>query len=181
MYNSDITSTSRLVSIVETYGLTLSSSTVTFGASAPSPTAQPVPSNTPTYRPTHVSSDPFGLSSSSFDDQGIVPQSYTCDITKRLYIRVNGAGMNSPQFEWYNPPTGTVDFLFTMSTIVGVRGTVIDYKYDWGVYNISSSMVELPEGVAEGYEGILFGGSSPPSPDYYYYYMSICPTTMGYK
>lgn len=124
----------------------------------------------------------FSLDSLVMNESLSIPFEYTCDIETK-YWRYTGAALNNPPFVWSCPPDGTKEFMFTLSTLVGPGspGEGPDYKYDWCLYNIPSTMQSIPTGVYTDYNGVQFCGSYPPDPDTYYYYLDVCPTSLGQK
>jgi len=68
----------------------------------------------------------FYLYSAQINDTGWLSRDCTC----------NGFAIN-PSFYWSNVPSGTVDYLLTMSTITA-RGIA----YKWGLFNLSSGIFD---------------------------------------
>lgn len=108
----------------------------------------------------------FTIFSSSFDYAGSLNINYTCTA-----LGVSSGG-NSPPLSWKNVPEGTVEFVLLMtSNYYDDNGGGL--KYDWGLYNIPSTLTELPAGVSseKSYCNTDYGlcsGTTPEKPQYYY-------------
>ncbi|HET6219556.1 MAG TPA: YbhB/YbcL family Raf kinase inhibitor-like protein [Acidobacteriaceae bacterium] len=114
------------------------------------------------------------LSTTSFDDGGIIPDKYTAAAT--------GTPV-SPPLTWTNVPDGTASFaLLVHDPDTSVRKTVTEILH-WMVYNISGTAHELPEGVpaeAQLPDGAIQGrnyttkvgyaGMGAPAPGPYHHY-----------
>jgi Raf kinase inhibitor-like YbhB/YbcL family protein len=87
----------------------------------------------------------FTLTSSSFPDAGPIPTLYTCD---RKDI--------SPGLSWTNIPAKTQSFALIVSDPDAPNGV----WYHWVVYNIPSSVKELPEGFTRLPAGAVIGKNS---------------------
>lgn len=103
-------------------------------------------------------SSAFALSSTAFVDGGRIASSYTCD----------GAG-SVPPLAWSSPPTGTVEYALTLTTLAA-DGT----KYNWVLYGIPASATEITDATSVG-----TSGKSTDGPDLRYY--APCSTGPGDK
>jgi Raf kinase inhibitor-like YbhB/YbcL family protein len=80
---------------------------------------------------------PFVLSSSSFEDGGIIPDKYTQASPNPI----------SPALSWQNPPAGTVSYTLIMhDPDTAPRKGTSDVLH-WLAFNIPGSTTSLPEGV----------------------------------
>lgn len=125
---------------------------------------------------THSQNNTFTLTSSAFNNNASIPSKYTCD------------GNNiSPALQWKNPPAGTQSFALIVDDPDAPKKTWVH----WVVFNIPSSVTNLPEGVANGSfkTGVndfyymkdgswQYGGPCPPSGQHRYYFTLYALDTM---
>lgn len=117
-------------------------------------------------------SEPVGaqipLSSSAFEEGGMIPREYTCD----------GADV-SPPLSWGALPDGTVSLALIVEDPDAPMGTWVH----WVLYNLPADLRDLPQGVAPGpslpFDGqqgkssfgkLAYGGPCPPSGTHRYYF-----------
>ena len=81
---------------------------------------------------------PFTLSSTSFQDGGVIPDKYT---------QANTAGAISPELEWVNVPAGTVSYVLLMHDPDNSSQKTMTDTLHWMMFNIPASVTKLPEGV----------------------------------
>ena len=81
---------------------------------------------------------PFTLSSTSFQDGGVIPDKYT---------QANAAGAISPELEWVNVPAGTVSYVLLMHDPDNAPQKKLMDTLHWMMFNIPASTAKLPEGV----------------------------------
>lgn len=88
----------------------------------------------------------FSLQSSAFSQNQKIPVIYTCD------------GKNiSPELTWMNPPENTRSFVIISST----PDSPVGIFYNWVLFNIPSTMNQLPEAISEDIpDPILVGHNS---------------------
>lgn len=92
---------------------------------------------TGTFVQAQPSSQPMGLTSSSFEDGGIIPNKYTQASPSPV----------SPALSWTNAPAGTVSFtLIVHDPDTAPRKDSADILH-WMAFNIPGSTTSLPEGV----------------------------------
>ena len=104
---------------------------LTFGALliAAAPALAQAPANPP---------PPFILTSSSFQDGGVIPDKYTQAVPDPV----------SPALSWTNPPAGTASYTLIMhDPDVAPRKNTADILH-WMAFNIPGPATSLPEGVA---------------------------------
>jgi Raf kinase inhibitor-like YbhB/YbcL family protein len=78
------------------------------------------------------------LSSTSFEDGGVIPDKYTM---------AAGANAVSPALKWADAPSGVVTFVLIMHDLdAAVQRKTEDYLH-WMAFNIPASTTSLPEGV----------------------------------
>jgi hypothetical protein len=81
---------------------------------------------------------PFVLTSSSFQDGGVIPDKYTQAVPNPI----------SPALSWTNTPAGTQSFVLIMhDPDTAPRKSVVDILH-WMAFNIPGTATSLPEGVA---------------------------------
>ena len=81
---------------------------------------------------------PFTLTSSSFQDGGVIPDKYTS---------ANTSGAVSPALSWVNPPAGTVTYTLIMHDPDNAPQKHIQDTLHWLMFNIPGSTTSLPEGI----------------------------------
>lgn len=107
----------------------------------------------------------FTLKSSSFENNALIPQKYTCD----------GKGI-SPPLKWEGAPTGTRAYALIMDDPDAPVGT-----WDhWILFNIPASVNELEEGLSKIPDGsvggknswgkTIYGGPCPPDREHRYFF-----------
>jgi Raf kinase inhibitor-like YbhB/YbcL family protein len=81
---------------------------------------------------------PFTLTSTSFQDGGVIPDKYTQAVPNPI----------SPALSWVNTPAGTQSFALIMhDPDTAPRKSVVDILH-WMAFNIPGTATSLPEGVA---------------------------------
>ena len=81
---------------------------------------------------------PFTLTSSSFQDGGVIPDKYTQASPSPV----------SPALSWVNAPAGTVSFTLIMHDPDAAPGKMTADVLHWMAFNIPAATTMLPEGVA---------------------------------
>jgi Raf kinase inhibitor-like YbhB/YbcL family protein len=84
----------------------------------------------------------FSLSSSGFDDGGVIPEKFTGPTPTSF--------QNTPPLEWINTPPGTVTFVLLLHDPEGVIDHGTDDVTHWLIYNIPGTATHLPEGIPPG-------------------------------
>jgi len=107
----------------------------------------PIPSPDPNDEATFPSN--FTLTSTAFQNGGVLPVVYTCD----------GAG-SSPPLAWTGAPAGTVGFAIMMTTLANDG-----LKWNWVLYNIPGDVTSL----AENAVGVGTFGLTSDGPNLAYY------------
>ena len=97
------------------------------GAAARAQTQQPPPGP--------PSTPGFTLTTTSFEDGGIIPAKYTQSVANPI----------SPALQWTNVPAGTVSFVLIMHDPDGAPGKKLEDVLHWMVFNIPGTARELPE------------------------------------
>lgn len=87
----------------------------------------------------------MSLSSTSFEDGGIIPVKYS----QAAPGAAPGEG-TSPVFEWKNVPAGTQSFVLHMHDLDFVREKTLDDQVHWLVWGIPGDSKGLPEGLPKG-------------------------------
>jgi Raf kinase inhibitor-like YbhB/YbcL family protein len=82
---------------------------------------------------------PFSLTSTGFDDGGIIPAKFTAPTPNEF--------QNSPPLAWSNTPDGTVSFVVLLHDLDGAVNRRTDDVTHWLIYNIPGSATNLSEGV----------------------------------
>jgi len=103
----------------------------------------------------------FKLWSTAFDDGDTYPDTFTC--------KADDGGVNPP-LKWKNAPSGTEQFLITLT--VDPHPDVDYDRYDWVLYDIDASVSKVEEG-KDSAVGTL-GGTTP---GLVYAYRPTCPST----
>jgi Raf kinase inhibitor-like YbhB/YbcL family protein len=105
------------------------------------------------------------VSSSSFNQNSLIPKKYTCDGTDI-----------SPQLSWKGLPPNTQSIVLIMDDPDAPIGTFTH----WVVFNIPATVTELPEGAKGiGVEGVNdfrrigYGGPCPPRGSNHRYYFKL--------
>lgn len=112
----------------------------------------------------------FKLTSTSFADNTLIPNKYTCD----------GIDIN-PQLSWEGAPAGTKSFVVIVDDPDALAAFGLIWVH-WNIYNISASTTELPEGVSTHADKLPLGtvetssdfgsakyrGPCPPSGSHHY-------------
>ena len=80
---------------------------------------------------------PFTLSSTSFQDGGVIPDKYTQASPNPV----------SPELEWVNVPAGTVSYVLLMHDPDNAPQKHLMDTLHWMMFNIPASVTKLPEGV----------------------------------
>jgi hypothetical protein len=80
---------------------------------------------------------PFTLSSTSFQDGGVIPDKYTQASPNPV----------SPELEWVNVPAGTVSYVLLMHDPDNAPQKKLMDTLHWMMFNIPASTTKLPEGV----------------------------------
>lgn len=96
--------------------------------------AQPAAQSSPQV----PSKPPFSLTSTGFDDGGVIPEKFTGPTPTSF--------QNSPPLEWMNAPEGTVTFVLLLHDLDGSINHRTDDITHWLIYNIPGSATGLPEG-----------------------------------
>jgi Raf kinase inhibitor-like YbhB/YbcL family protein len=81
---------------------------------------------------------PFTLTSTSFQDGGVIPDKYTA---------ANTAGAISPALSWVNVPAGTVTYALIMHDPDNAPQKHIQDTLHWMMFNIPGTLTSLPEGI----------------------------------
>jgi Raf kinase inhibitor-like YbhB/YbcL family protein len=81
---------------------------------------------------------PFTLTSSSFQDGGVIPDKYTQASPNPV----------SPALSWVNAPAATVSFTLIMHDPDAAPGKMTADVLHWMAFNIPAGAIKLPEGVA---------------------------------
>lgn len=120
----------------------------------------------------------FRIESPAFQDQGKIPQKYTCD----------GADL-SPPLIWKDPPENTKSF----ALISDDPDALVGHWVHWVAYNLPAEMNQLPEGVAKAetlsdgtrqgmtdFRRVGYGGPCPPpgKPHRYFFKLYALNTTL---
>ena len=79
----------------------------------------------------------FTLSSTSFEDGGVIPNKYTQAVPKPV----------SPALQWTNVPANTVSFVVTVRDPDGAPEKKLTDVLHWLIFNIPGTVRELLEGV----------------------------------
>jgi Raf kinase inhibitor-like YbhB/YbcL family protein len=122
----------------------------------------------------------FRLTSSAFQNGGMIPELYTC----------SGAN-KSPGLVWTGVPSGTRSLVLIVSDPDAPRGTFVH----WVIYNIDPAAKELPEGlstsasVANAEQGVNgraelgYTGPCPPpgKPHHYHFQLYALDQAVGLK
>lgn len=105
------------------------------------------------------------VSSTSFNQNSLIPKKYTCD----------GADI-SPQLSWNGVPANTKNIVLIMDDPDAPIGTFTH----WVLFNIPATVTDLPEGVKGiGVEGVNdfrrigYGGPCPPRGSNHRYYFKF--------
>jgi len=115
----------RNIQMAAGFALLLSASVFTAEAqSAAAPGAPPPP--------------PFTLTSTSFQDGGVIPDKYTS---------ANPAGAISPALSWVNAPAGTVTYTLIMHDPDNAPQKHIQDTLHWMMFNIPGTVTSLAEGI----------------------------------
>ena len=85
------------------------------------------------------SKPPFTLTSTGFEDGGVIPETFTGPTPTSF--------QNSPPLAWANAPDGTVSFVLLVHDLDGSINKRTDDDTHWLIYNIPGSATGLPEGV----------------------------------
>jgi Raf kinase inhibitor-like YbhB/YbcL family protein len=109
---------------------------VAHATQAATPAAQTATAPTGSHKP-H-----FSLSSSGFEDCGVIPEKFTGPTPTSF--------QNTPPLEWTNTPPGTVTFVLLLHDPEGVINHGTDDVTHWLIYNIPGSATGLPEGIPPG-------------------------------
>jgi len=114
----------------------------------------------------------FTLLSPHFEPMGEIPTKYTCD------------GQNvSPALQWRNPPEGTKSFALIVDDpdipfgIKDSHGKILSIWDHWVLFNIPSSVSELPEAIQSLPAGTQNGQGSHGKEGYY----GPCPPDKRYR
>lgn len=108
------------------------------------------------------------ITSSAFEDNGLIPPKYTCD------------GQNlSPPLTWQNVPSASQSLALICDDPDAPGGTFVH----WVIYNLPAALTALPEGIPlqpslawGGVQGkndfgqIGYGGPCPPRGTHHYYF-----------
>lgn len=107
----------------------------------------------------------FTLKSKSFDHDGLIPNTFTCDGQDR-----------SPALEWNGAPTGTKSFVLIMDDPDAPVG-MWDH---WILFNLPATTTALVEGIAKLPPGTVegknswhrtgYGGPCPPDREHRYFF-----------
>jgi Raf kinase inhibitor-like YbhB/YbcL family protein len=81
---------------------------------------------------------PFTLTSTSFQDGGVIADKYT---------QANTAGAISPNLSWINAPAGTVSYTLIMHDPDNAPQKRITDTLHWMMFNIPGTTTSLPEGL----------------------------------
>lgn len=81
---------------------------------------------------------PFTLTSTSFEDGGVIPDKYT---------QANPNCCVSPALSWVNAPAGTVTYTLLMHDPDNAPQKHVQDTLHWMAFNIPGSTTSLPEGV----------------------------------
>jgi hypothetical protein len=82
---------------------------------------------------------PFTLTSTGFEDGGILPDKFTAPTPTQF--------QNSPPLAWINAPEGTVSFVLLLHDLEGALNKRTDDITHWLVYNIPGTATGMTEGV----------------------------------
>jgi len=105
-------------------------------------TAAVLAQTTPAGQPGHALLPPkpgFALTSSSFEDGGVIPDKYT--------KAADPAAPVSPALAWTNVPDGTVSFVLTMHDPDTALKRHTDEVLHWLMFNLPGTASALPEAV----------------------------------
>jgi Raf kinase inhibitor-like YbhB/YbcL family protein len=81
---------------------------------------------------------PFILTSTSFEDGGVIPDKYSA---------ANKAGAISPALSWSSVPAGTVTYALIMHDPDNAQQKHIQDTLHWMMFNIPGTLTSLPEGI----------------------------------
>lgn len=92
-----------------------------------------------TKSPGANSGKPFSISSSGFEDGGVIPERFTAPTPSQF--------QNSPPLAWSDAPAGTVSFVLLVHDLDGAINQGTDDVTHWLIYDIPKSATSLPEGI----------------------------------
>ena len=88
---------------------------------------------------------PMRLTSSAFQDGGIIPIKFT-----QAAPGAAPGGGTSPALSWTNVPSGTQSFVLHMHDVDVARNKTTDDNLHWLVWNIPGTLTGLPEAIPAG-------------------------------
>lgn len=83
---------------------------------------------------------PMSLSSTGFNDGGIIPNTFTAPTPTQF--------QNSPPLAWDNAPAATVSFVLLLHDLDAAINHRTDDVTHWLIYNIPGTATGLPEGIS---------------------------------
>ena len=119
----------------------------------------------------------FSLTSPKLADNAHFDSKYTCAESPALSGKTVGNignGIN-PELDWTNPPAGTMSFAMTFldTTLINMGGSMVMYGEHWAIWNISPTVMSLPEGLTMTLSGALAGAKQSGT------FLAPCATTMN--
>jgi phosphatidylethanolamine-binding protein (PEBP) family uncharacterized protein len=103
----------------------------------------------------------FSLTSPELADNAHITSKYTCQESPPLSGQTVGTIRNgiNPELDWANPPAGTMSFAMTFldTTLINMGGSQIPLGEHWAIWNISPTVMSLPEGLTMTLSGALAG------------------------
>ncbi len=104
--------------------------------------AAQVPQAAPPAAPQTPPKPPFSMTSTGFEDGGILPDKFTAPTPTQF--------QNSPPLAWTNTPEGTVSFVLLLHDLEGAINKRTDDITHWLVYNIPATATGMAEGIQPG-------------------------------
>ncbi len=119
----------------------------------------------------------FSLTSTELADNAHFASKYTCAESPALSGKTVGNignGIN-PELDWTNPPAGTMSFAMTFldTTLINMGGSMVMFGEHWAIWNISPTVMGLPEGLTMTLSGGLAGAKQSGT------FLAPCATTMN--